>query len=337
MKAVGIKRSLPIEEKDSFIAFETPKPEPGDHDILVKVKAVSINPVDFKVRQSAAKEKELGEPKILGWDAAGVVEAVGSKVQLFREGDEVYYAGDLKRPGTNAEYQVVDERLVGHKPKNLSFEEAAAMPLTSLTAGEAIFDRFNFRENEGRNQTVLVIGGAGGVGSIGIQLLSKLTKLKVIATASRKETEKWCLDHGADVVVNHENLVESMKEKGFEQVDFILNFIDTDAHLDAMADLIKPQGSICMIVETKGPVDLNKFKNKSVSLHWELMFTRALYQTEDMERQHEILENLGVLLNQGTIKSTLNKTFKGLTPESFREAHQLQESGKSIGKNVISF
>jgi alcohol dehydrogenase/NADPH2:quinone reductase len=337
MKAVGIKKSLPIEENESFIAFETEKPTAGARDLLVKVKAVSVNPVDFKVRQGAAKEKELKEPKILGWDAAGIVEAVGDEVDNFREGDEVYYAGDLNRQGSNAEYQVVDERLVGHKPQKLTFEEAAAMPLTSLTAGECIFDRLRFRENEGRNQTILVIGGAGGVGSIGVQLLSKLTKVKVIATASREETKKWCLDNGADIVVDHHNLVENVKKEGIEEVDYILNFIDTDAHWDAMAELIKPQGHICLIVETKKPVELNKMKNKSVTIHWELMFTRAMYETEDMERQHEILENLAVLLNNGSIKSTLNKTFKGLTPESFKEAHKLQESGKSIGKNVISF
>lgn len=337
MKAVGIKKSLPIEENESFIAFDAQKPEPGEYDLLVKIKAVSVNPVDFKVRKNAAKDKTLEEPKILGWDAAGIVEAVGEKVTHFKEGDEVYYAGQLDRPGSNAEYQVVDERIVGHKPSKLSFEEAAAMPLTSLTAAECIFDRLTIRENEGKNRSILIIGGAGGVGSIGIQLLSKLTRLKVIATASRPETEKWCRDHGADVVVNHHNLVEELKKEGIDQVEYILNFSDTNLHWDAMAEIIRPQGHICAIVETKQPVDLNKLKNKSVTFHWELMFTRAMYQTQDLERQHEILENLGVLLENGTITPTLNKTFKGLDPETFKEAHKLQESGKSIGKNVISF
>lgn len=337
MKAVGIKKSLPIEDNNSFILFETEKPTPGDNDLLVKVKAVSVNPVDYKVRQNAAKNTELETPKILGWDAAGVVEAVGEKVKSFKVGDEVYYAGEIDRAGSNAEYQVVDERIVGHKPTKLTFEEAAAMPLTSLTAAECIFDRLRFRENTGSDETVLVIGGAGGVGSIGVQLLSKLTKVKVIATASREETKKWCTDNGADIVVDHHNLVKNLKEKGIENVDYILNFVDTEAHWDAMAELIKPQGHICLIVETKQPVDINKFKNKSATLHWELMFTRAKYQTEDMERQHEILENLAVLLDNGSIKPTLYKTYKGLTPESFKEAHKLQESGKSIGKNVISF
>lgn len=337
MKAIGITKSLPVEEKESFIAFETEKPEPGQHDLLVKIKAVSINPVDYKVRQNSAKDKELDKPKILGWDAAGIVEAKGDKVQSFKEGDEVYYAGELTRPGSNAEYQVVDSRLVGHKPSKLSFEEAAAMPLTSLTAGECIFDRLPIRENEGKDHSILVIGGAGGVGSIAIQLLSKLTQLTVIATASREESKKWCLDHGADVVVNHDNLLDELKENGFEQVDYILNFSDTELYWDEMSLVIKPQGHICIIVETKEPVDINKLKNKSVTLHWELMFTRPFYQTKDMKRQHEILENLAVLLEKGSIKSTLNKTFQGLSPETFREAHKLQESGKSIGKNVVSF
>ena len=337
MKAVGIKKSLPVDQKDSFIAFETSIPEPKGKDILVKIKAVSVNPVDYKVRQNSAKDTELEEPKILGWDAAGIVQAVGEKVGSFKEGDEVYYSGDLTRPGCNAEYQLVDERLVGHKPEKLSFEEAAAMPLTSLTAGECIFDRFRFRENHGKDKKILVINGAGGVGSIGIQLLNKLTNLNVIATASRKETKEWCEKMGAHVVVDHRNLVEEMKEKGYEQVDFILNFASTDLHWNAMAELIKPQGHICSIVEASEPVDINKIKNKSVAFHWELMFTRAMYQTKDMSRQHEILENLAVLLENGSIVSTLNRTFSGLEPETFKEAHKLQESGKSIGKNVISF
>lgn len=337
MKAVGIRTSLPITEEESFIAFEIEKPKPGPRDILVKVKAVSVNPVDYKVRGNSAKGKELETPRILGWDAAGIVEATGTEVENFKVGEEVFYSGDLNRPGSNAEYQVVDERIVGHKPKKLSFEEAAAMPLTSLTSAECIFDRLNIKENGGEGQKILVIGGAGGVGSIGIQILNKLTRLTVIATASRPETEKWCLEMGADLVVNHHDLVEEVKEKGISEVEYILNFSNTEMHWEAMATLIKPQGQICSIVETKGAVDLNKLKNKSASFHWELMFTRAMYGTKDMSRQHEILENLSTMLDKGTIKSTLQKSFRGLTPETFKEVHELQESGKSIGKNVITF
>jgi len=337
MKAIGIRKSYPIEHTDSFIEFNTEEPKPEDLDLLVRINAVSVNPVDFKVRQNAAKNKELEQPKILGWDAAGIVERVGNKVTKFKQGDEVFYAGEIDRPGCNAEFQLVNENIVGHKPRNISFQEAAAMPLTSLTAWECIFERLKIKENLGEKQDILILGGAGGVGSIAIQLLKKLTNLNVIATASRNETESWCKNMGADVVVNHKNLVEEMKAKGYEQVDYILNFSDTDMHWDAMADLIKPQGNICSIVETKNPVDLNKLKNKSVAFHWELMFTRAKFQTPDMYKQHEILERISVLLEEETIVSTLNKTFNGLNPETFKEVHRLQESGKSIGKNVISF
>jgi alcohol dehydrogenase/NADPH2:quinone reductase len=337
MKAVGIKKSLPITNTDSFVEFNTEEPKPGDSDLLVRIKAVSVNPVDFKVRQNAAKDKELEKPKILGWDAAGIVEQVGNKVTKFKQGDEVFYAGEIDRPGCNAEFQLVHENIAGHKPKNISFEEAAALPLTALTAWECIFERLKIEENLGENQDILVIGGAGGVGSIAIQLLKKLTKFNVIATASRNETEEWCRNMGADVIVNHKSLVEEMRSKGYEQVDYILNFSDTDMHWNVMAELIKPQGDICSIVETKNPVDLNKLKNKSVAFHWELMFTRAKFQTPDMHKQHEILERISKLLEEETIESTLNKTFTGLNPETFKEVHSLQESGKSIGKNVISF
>ncbi|MBZ9729026.1 zinc-binding alcohol dehydrogenase family protein [Salegentibacter sp. JZCK2] len=337
MKAVGIKKSLPITDKDSFVEFNTEEPTPGDSDLLVRIKAVSVNPVDFKVRQNAAKDKELEKPKILGWDAAGIVEQVGNKVTKFKQGDEVFYAGEIDRPGCNAEFQLVTENIAGHKPKNISFEEAAALPLTSLTAWECIFERLKIKENSGENQDILIIGGAGGVGSIGIQLLKKLTKFNVIATASRNETEEWCRNMGADVIVNHKNLEEEMRSKGYEQVDYILNFSDTDMHWNAMAELIKPQGDICSIVETKNPVDLNKLKNKSVAFHWELMFTRAKFQTPDMHKQHEILERISKLLEEETIESTLNKTFTGLSAQTFKEVHELQETGKSIGKNVISF
>ncbi|TDN85922.1 alcohol dehydrogenase [Salegentibacter sp. 24] len=337
MKAVGIKKSLPINHSESFIEFNTTEPKPGSSDLLVRIKAISVNPVDYKVRQQAAIDKELDEPKILGWDAAGIVEQVGNQVTKFKQGEKVYYSGEIDRPGSNAEFQLVNENIVGHKPKNLSFAEAAAMPLTSLTAWECIFERLKIEENSGENQNILVIGGAGGVGSIGTQLLKKLTRFNVIATASRNETEEWCRNMGADVIVNHKNLQDEMKSKGYEEVDYILNFSDTDLHWDSMAELIKPQGNICSIVETKNPVDLNKLKNKSASFHWELMFTRAKYQTPDMHKQHEILERISELLEEEIIQTTHYRTFIGLMPETFKEVHSLQESGKSIGKNVILF
>lgn len=337
MKAIGIKTSLPISEAESFIAFETPTPTPGGHDLLVRVKAVSVNPVDYKVRKNSAADKVLESPKILGWDAVGTIEAVGDQVSLFAVGDEVYYAGDITRAGSNAEYQLVDERIVGKKPISLSTAEAAAMPLTTLTAWEAIFERLGIQRQKGDDQSILIIGGAGGVGSIAIQMLKQMTHLEVIATASREETRDWCLQLGADQVANHHNLVESFRSTGRQTVDYILNFADTDGHWEAMAELIKPQGRICSIVENKNELNMRAIRSKSVSFSWELMFTRAMYQTEDMIEQHHILNSTADLLDQEIIKTTLNKTLVGMTVENFREAHRILESGKAIGKVVIVF
>lgn len=334
MRAVGFKKSLPIAHENSFIDFETDIPEPGKRDILVKIRAISVNPVDFKVRQSAAKDSELDKPKIVGWDAAGIVELVGDKVSLFKEGDEVYYSGDITRPGCYAEYQLVDERLVGHKPENLNWEGAAAIPLTGLTAWESIFDRLKIKEGSGDGKSILIIGGAGGVGSIAIQLLKKLTRFKVIATASRDATRNWCEKMGADEIVDHNDLFEDMGN--YEHVDYILNFADTSGSWKAMVELIAPQGAICCIVNTTEDVDLNLLKTKSVSFHWELMFTRSMFETEDMIAQHKILERIKSLVEENKIQTTMNKRFEGLNAETLKKVHRLQESGKSIGKNVIS-
>lgn len=336
MKAVGFTRSLPIESPDSFIDFETPVPVPEGHDLLVKIKAISINPVDFKIRQNSAKDKELDAPKIIGWDAVGIVEAVGSDVTLFKKGDEVYYAGDINRPGSNAEYQLIDERIVGKKPSLLSDAEAAAMPLTLLTAWEALFDRMRINESD-KGKSVLIIGGAGGVGSIAIQIAKKIAGLQVIATASRPETVEWCKQQGADIVVNHKDLVNEVQNAGFKYVDFILDFVNTNEYWDAMAELIKPQGHIASITGSATPVALNKLKNKSASFSWEFMYTRSTYQTEDMIEQHHILNKAAALFDNGTLKTTLNKTFNGLSADNLKAAHRLQESGKAIGKTVIVF
>lgn len=335
MKAVGFKKSLPIEQENSFIDFETEVPEPGKRDILVKIKAIAVNPVDYKVRQSSAKDAPLNEPKIIGWDASGIVEKVGKKVSLFKKGDEVFYSGDITRPGCYAEYQIVDERIVANKPKNLNWEEAAAIPLTSLTAWECIFDRLKIKEGSGEGKNILIIGGAGGVGSIAIQLLKKLTRFKVIATASRDASRNWCEKMGADEIVDHNNLIENMGN--YEYVDYILNFADTSGNWKAMAELIAPQGAICCIVNNTEDVDLNLLKTKSVSFHWELMFTRSMFETNDMIKQHKILERLKILAEENKIQSTVNKSFVGLSAEILKKAHRLQESGNSIGKNVIGF
>ncbi len=337
MKAIGFKTSLPIAEKDSFIAFETPKPIPGKRDLLVKISAVSVNPVDFKIRQNSAKDTVLETPKIIGWDAVGIVEAVGEDVRLFEVGDSVFYAGDITKQGSNAEYQIIDERIVGKKPTSLSIEEAAVIPLTGLTAWEILFDRIRINPEKDKGKSILIIGGAGGVGSIAIQLAKKIAGLTVIATASRPETIDWCKKQGADFVVNHKDLVASVREAGFEYVDFILDFVDTNAYWDTMVELIKPQGHIASITGSSDPVALNKLKNKSASFSWELMYTRSMFETDDMQEQHNTLNKIADLLDDGTLKTTLNETLLGLTPENFKKAHELLESGKTIGKIAIRF
>ncbi|KIO54729.1 zinc-binding alcohol dehydrogenase family protein [Flavobacterium hibernum] len=337
MKAIGFITSLSIEKEDSFIEFEIPKPIPGSQDLLVKIEAVSVNPVDFKIRQNSAKDTILETPKIIGWDAVGIVEAVGDKVSLFKVGDEVFYAGDLTKPGSNAEYQVIDERIVGKKPKSLTVEQSAVMPLTGLTAWEILFDRIRIDREKDKSKTVLIIGGAGGVGSVAIQLAKKVAGLTVIATASRPESIEWCKQQGADFVVNHKNLVEEVRNAGFQQVDFILDFVDVNQYWSAFVELIKPQGHIGSISDPKEDVNLRELKGKSASFHWELMFTRSMFQTNDMIEQHYILNKLSDLLENGTIQSTLKTTLNGLTVENFKKAHQLLESGTTIGKIAIKF
>jgi len=337
MKAIGFKTSLPIENPESFIEFEAVKPIPGPHDLLVKIDAISVNPVDFKIRQNSAKDTVLETPKIIGWDAVGIVQAVGQDVTLFEVGDPVYYAGDITKQGSNAEYQIIDERIVGRKPKSLSIEESAVIPLTALTAWEILFDRIRISADKDKGKSILIIGGAGGVGSIAIQLAKKIAGLTVIATASRPETIDWCKQQGADFVVDHKDLIASVREAGFEYVDFILDFVDTNAYWDTMVELIKPQGHIASITGSSEPVVLNKLKSKSVSFSWELMYTRSMYHTEDMIEQHNILNIVGDLLDDGILKTTLNTTLNGLTAENLKKAHELLESGRTIGKIAIKF
>ncbi|NQX38254.1 NADPH2:quinone reductase [Pedobacter steynii] len=336
MKAIGFRTSLPISDTNSFIEFETEKPAPKGRDLLVKVAAVSVNPVDYKIRQNSAKDQVLDTPKVIGWDAVGTVEAVGEEVSLFKVGDEVYYAGDLNRAGSNAEYQLVDERIVGSKPKKLSIEEAAAMPLTALTAWEILFDRIRINEKD-KGKTILIIGGAGGVGSIAIQIAKKVAGLKVITTASRPETEGWCREQGADYVVNHKDLLNEMREAGFPQVDFILDFVDANQYWDIMVELIKPQGHIASITGSAVPVALDKLKSKSVSFSWELMYTRSIFQTEDMIEQHHILNEVARLLDDGVLNSTLKATLSGFSADNLKKAHQQLENNTTIGKVVITF
>lgn len=337
MKAVGFKTSLPISEPNSFIEFEIEKPNPTGRELLVKIKAIAVNPVDFKIRQNSAKDTVLAQPKIIGWDATGIVEAVGENVTLFKVGDQVYYAGDITKPGCNAQFQVIDERIAGNKPKSLSDEAAAAIPLTALTAWEILFDRIRISTEKDKGKTLLIIGGAGGVGSIAIQLAKKMANLKVIATASRPETIEWCKKMGADVVVNHKNLLEEVRNAGFQFVDFIVDFVDTNSYWDVMAELIKPQGHIASITGSATPIALNKLKTKSASFSWEFMYTRSTFQTEDMIEQHHILNKVADLLDEGILVDTLTQTLHGLSAESLKQAHQQLESGTTIGKLAIKY
>lgn len=337
MKAVGFKTSLPISAANSFIDFETEKPTPRGRELLVRINAIAVNPVDYKIRQNAAKDTELAEPKIIGWDACGVVEAVGNEVSLFKIGDEVYYAGDITKPGCNAEYQVIDERIVGEKPKSLSIEAAAAMPLTVLTAWEILFDRIRIRAEKDKGKTLLIIAGAGGVGSITIQLAKKIAGLKVITTASRPESIAWCKKMGADVVVNHKNPIEEVRNAGFQYVDFIVDFVDTNGYWDAMTELIKPQGHIASITGSATPIALNKLKTKSASFSWEFMYTRSTFQTEDMIEQHYILNKVANLLDEGVLVHTLTETLEGLSAQTLKKAHEQLESGTTIGKLGIKY
>lgn len=337
MKAVGFKTSLPITSPESFIDFETRKPAPNGHELLIKIKAIAVNPVDFKIRQSAAKETVLETPKIIGWDATGIVEAIGDQVSLFKVGDEVYYAGDITKPGCNAEFQAIDERIVGRKPKNLSDEAAAAIPLTALTAWEILFDRLRISAAKDEGKTLLIIGGAGGVGSIAIQLAKKIAKLKVIATASRPETIAWCKNLGADIVVNHYDLVNEVNAAGYEYVDFIVDFANLNSYWESMATLIKPQGHIASITGSAEPVALNLLKTKSASFSWEFMYTRSSFQTADMMAQHEILNAVADLLESGELAVTLTTTLQGLSAATLKRAHAQLESGTTIGKLAIKF
>ncbi|MDN3644022.1 zinc-binding alcohol dehydrogenase family protein [Lutimonas halocynthiae] len=337
MKAIGFKQSLPISDPNSFIEFETEKPVASGYDLLVKVQANSVNPVDFKIRESAAKDSVLDTPKVIGWDAVGIVEAVGDTCSLFSVGDEVFYAGDLMRSGSNAEYQLIDERIVGNKPKNLSIAEAAAIPLTGLTAYESLFDRIKVNPYTDKGKSILVLAGAGGVGSIAIQLAKRLGNLTVIATASRPDSIAWCKDLGADFVVNHHKLKEGLEEIGHSEVNYILDFVDLEGYWDIAADIIKPQGHIVSITGSSKPLNLDLLKSKSVSFSWEFMYTRSMYTTDDIERQHEILNHLSGLLDEGVLRTTLTTSLAGFTVENLKKAHQMQESGKTIGKTVITF
>lgn len=335
MRAVGYVRSLPVDHEESLVDLDLPEPGPPEgRDLLVRVRAVSVNPVDTKVRRRV--DPAGGAPKVLGWDAAGVVEAAGPGCRLFAPGDEVWYAGDLNRPGTNAELHLVDERIVGRKPATLSFAQAAALPLTSITAWEALFDRLQVRVGKPADAgAILIVGGAGGVGSVAIQLARRLTGLRVIATASRPETRAWCLELGAHHVLDHSRpLAGELKGAGLGPVPYVLGLTNTDDHYGEIVELIAPQGRFCLIDDPK-PFDPTLLKRKSVSLHWELMFTRSMFGTADMEAQHLLLDEVAALVDAGLVRTTLAETFGTIGAANLRRAHALLESGRARGKVVL--
>lgn len=332
MKAIGYNQTGPINAADSLIEFEADAPELKPHDLLVEVKGISMNPVDTKVR--TRMEPDNGT-KIIGYDAAGVVREVGEKVSKFSVGDEVFYAGDLTRPGTNSELHAVDERIVGKKPSSLNYADSAGFPLVSITAWELLFDSLAIEEGGGNGESLLIIGGAGGVGSILIQLAKKLTKLTVIATASRPETIDWVKKMGADHVINHhESLVDQMKSLNIEP-RYVASLTGTEGHFPAIVELIKPRGHIALIDD---PIDfdINSIKPKSLSFSWEFMFARSMFQTDDIEKQYELLNRVSEMIDSGELISIVNGNLGKISAETLKEGHTLQESGRVIGKNVLN-
>jgi len=335
MKAIALTRYLPIENPESLVDVQLDKPSPQGRDILVEVKAIGVNPVDVKVRAPKATIEKA--PRVLGWDAAGVVQAVGPEVSGFKAGDRVFYAGDITRPGSNSEFQLVDERIVGHMPQSLSFEQAAALPLTTITAWEALFERLHVPPAATASaKSILIIGGAGGVGSIAIQLAVKVAGLKVIATASRPESEKWVRELGAQHVINHfGDLPAQLKQEGFDNVDYVLILNDTDRHFPAAAAAVAPQGTICTIVENAAPLDVSLLKAKSAGFIWEFMFTRSMFETADIQKQHQLLNDVASLVDTGVLKTTLAERFGTINAANLKRAHALLESNRAKGKIVL--
>jgi zinc-binding alcohol dehydrogenase family protein len=337
VKAVGCTHPLPIIDPDSLQDVELPKPNPQERDLLVRVEAVSVNPVDAKIRGSQPPNQKEATPRVLGWDVAGVVVSEGSHVSLFQPGDEVYYSGSLIRPGGNSEYHLVDERLVAKKPVSLNMAQAAALPLTAITAYEALFDRLGISQyGESEGKAILIIGGAGGVGSVAIQL-AKVAKLHVLATAARPESLAWCQKMGADAVINHaQSIPDQLQRLGMPMVEYIFNTSHIDEHWQAMCEAIKPQGRICGIVETTQLVDLNGLKRKSATFVWEFMFTRSMFHTEDMFEQHQLLTQVARWVDDQKIQSTLTETLSPIDAANLRTAHAKLESGRMIGKLVLT-
>ncbi|WP_340118257.1 zinc-binding alcohol dehydrogenase family protein [Pelagibius sp. 7325] len=334
MKAIGYGVPGPIEVEASLVDIDLPEPSPTGRDLLVEVKAVSVNPVDYKVRRSAAPQDSKW--KVLGWDAAGIVRSVGPDATLFQPGDAVFYAGSITRPGTNSELHLVDERIVGKKPVSLDWAEAAALPLTTLTAWEAFFDRLDVNKPvSGAAPAILIIGGAGGVGSVAVQIARQRTNLTVIATASRPETREWVKTLGAHHVLDHSKpLARQIEALGIGAPAFVFSTTHTDDHVAEIAELIAPQGRFCLIDDPSG-FDVMSFKRKAVSIHHELMFTRSIYGTPDMAEQGRILNEASALVDSGKLRTTLSERLSPINAANLKHVHALLESGKARGKIVL--
>ncbi|HAU1320425.1 TPA: zinc-binding alcohol dehydrogenase family protein [Legionella pneumophila] len=332
MKAIGYYQSLPITDNNALMDLDVSVPKATGHDILVEIKAVAVNPVDTKVRRNVQPESQ--QPKILGWDAAGVVAEIGSEVTMFKPGDEVWYAGDLTRPGSNCEFHLVDERIAAKKPKSLSFREAAALPLTSLTAWELLFDRLQLSaEDKG---VLLITGAAGGVGSILVQLARQLTQLAIIGTAARSESIQWIMDNGAHHVIDHtKDMKAQLQNLHYSEVDYVISLTHTDQHAKSLVEILKPQGKFALIDDPQD-LDIKLFKLKSISIHWEMMYTRSMFKTPDMIKQHDILTEVARLVDAGKIKTTIAECLGSINAENLRRAHALLESGTSRGKIVLN-
>ena len=343
MKAIGYTKSLPINQAESLTDIKLPMPVAAGRDLLVKVKAIAVNPVDYKIRQNVASEN--GEFKVIGWDAVGEVVAIGEAVAQFKPGDQVYYAGDLNRQGSNAEYQLVDERIVGIKPKSLSNSEAAALPLTSITAWELLFEHLAIQQQspgskQKSNEVILVVGAAGGVGSILIQIAKAITGATIIATASRERSQVWVKNLGADYVVDHTKPLQAqiaalIENEGINQVSHIASLNSTESYFDSYTELLRPFGKIAMIDDPSQPLDIMKLKPKSQSLHIEFMFARSMFQATDIEEQSNLLNHVSDLIDQGYIKTTVGKNLGAINAANLKSAHQELESGRSIGKIVL--
>jgi NADPH:quinone reductase len=336
MKAVALTRYLPIDDPQSLLDVELPAPTPGEHDLLVRVEAVSVNPVDTKVR--SPKPQIEAQPKVLGYDAAGTVEAIGASVSGFKPGDRVYYAGDVTRAGSNAEFQLVDARVVGHAPGSIDAAAAAALPLTTITAWELLFQRMPFdSEHGGEGKSLLIIGGAGGVGSIAIQL-ARRAGFRVLATASREATTDWCRSMGAQHVINHRQpLAPQLQALGFAHVDAVLNLADTDRYWDSIGEILAPQGHVGLIVEPSGALKIgDPYKAKAIGIHWEMMFARPRFKTADQAEQGRILDRVAALIDAGELRSTQTETLVPINAANLREAHRRLESGTTIGKLVLT-